>query len=127
MNFDYSKVKGSTELHNKFKKETMIAISEQYPDVIVLPYDVGVFRAFSEPEKIVRCGQDGCGDLIILGNSWYLILDNKTGKNTLQPNQKNFKKRVASINSGFEKMFKITTVKQALDLVERQQQDENHR
>ena len=115
--FDYSKVAGSTEMHNKFKKEFMISVSEKFSDVMVIPYDVGFFRAYSQPDIVVRCGQEGVPDTIVLGCGWYLLLDMKTGKAKFQANQKAIKARIAEINKGRERVFKITSVHQGLCLV----------
>lgn len=117
VNFDYSKVRGSTEMHNKFKKEFLISASKKYPDVMVIPYDVGFFRAYSQPDIIVRCGQEGVPDTIVFGCGWYLLLDMKTGKAKFQKNQIACKNRIAQINKGRERVFKITTVNQGLCLI----------
>ena len=117
IDFDYSKVKGSTELHNKFKKELMISIAKAFFDTVVIPYDVAFVRAYSQPEKCFRVGQEGVPDIIVLGNGFYYLLDTKTGKNKLQKNQKDFKVRIAGINKGVERVFKINSVREGLDLI----------
>jgi len=117
IDFDYSKVRGSTEMHNKFKKEFMIYCSRKFPDVMVIPYDVGFYRAYSQPDIIVRCGQDGVPDTIVLGCGWYLLLDMKTGKNKFQENQKAIKARIAEINKGRERVFKIKSSLEGICLI----------
>lgn len=96
----------------------MICVSKKFNNAIVLPYDVGFFRAYSQPEIIVRCGQAGVPDTIVLGCGWYLLLDMKTGKNKFQKNQVDFKERVAQVNNGRQRVFKISTVNQGLCLIE---------
>ena len=120
INFDYSKVRGSTELHNKFKREFMICASRAFPNVSIIPYDVGFYRAWSDPDVPVRCGQEGVPDTIIFGCGWYLLVDQKTGKATLQDNQKMYKRRIAEINNGVEKVFKINSVFEGLQLIREQ-------
>lgn len=117
IDFDYSKVKGSTQMHNKFKQEFILTVPKFYPDVVVIPYDVSKVRAMSQPDIIYQVGQVGVPDTIVFGNSWYLLLDMKTGKATLQPNQKRFKKRIADVNKGIERVFKVKSVRQCLNLI----------
>lgn len=115
--FDYSKVKGSTELHNKFKSDFMICVSRRFNDVTVIPYDVGFYRAWSNPDIPVRCGQVGVADTIVFGDKWYLFFDMKTGHATLQANQKGFKARIKEINNGVDRVFKINSIAQGLTLI----------
>jgi len=117
IDFDYSKVKGSTELHNKFKKEFIITVPQHYPNVMVLPYDVAFVRAYSQPEICFQVGQPGVPDTIVLGCGWYLLLDMKTGRATLQQNQRNFQARIFEINLGFGRVFKINSVRAGLRLI----------
>lgn len=117
INFDYSKVKGSVEMHNKFKKEFMVAVSKKFPDVMVIPYDVLVARAFINPDIIVRAGQAGTLDTIILGNKSYLFFDMKTGSAVMQKNQINFQTRIREINLGNDRAFKITSISQGFELI----------
>lgn len=117
INFDYSKVFGSTELHNKFKKEFIIECSRRFPSVTIIPYDVGFFRAWSNPDIPVRCGQVGVPDTIVFGNGWYLLFDIKTGKAVFQKNQQAFKDRIAIINNGRERVFKIKSVNDGLCII----------
>jgi len=115
--FDYSTVKGSTELHEKFKKDFIKVCAKVCPDVMVIPYDVGFYRAYSQPDIIVRCGQKGVLDTVIITPKATLWFDMKTGKNTLQENQKNFIKRLKEIK-GEIRGFKINSIKQGLDLIQ---------
>lgn len=118
INFDYSKVRGSTELHNKLKKEFTVMVSRMFPNVIIIPYDVGQFRAFSNPDAIVRCGQYGVPDLIVLGKNYYLFFDAKTGRNSFQKNQKAFAARVEAVNED-KRVFKLSTIKNGLEIIEK--------
>lgn len=117
IHFDYSKVKGSTELHNKFKKEFMISAAKEFFNIVVIPYDVSFVRAYSEPERCFQVGQTGVPDIIVFGNGFYYLLDTKTGKNNLQPNQKVFKTRIAGVNKGVDRVFKINSVSQGLEII----------
>jgi hypothetical protein len=117
IHFDYSKVEGSTELHNKFKKEFMISVAKEFFDVVVIPYDVSFVRAYSEPERCFQVGQAGVPDIIVLGNGFYFLLDTKTGKNNLRPNQKVFKTRIAGVNKGVERVYKINSVSEGLEII----------
>ncbi len=117
VNFDYSKVKGSTPLHNKFKKEFMIKCAQAFYNIVVIPYDVGFVRSYSQPEICYRVGQEGVPDTIVLGKGWYLLLDMKTGKATLQKNQKAFQQRILEVNEGFHRVYKINSVAQGLQLI----------
>lgn len=116
INFDYSKVKGSTELHNKFKKEFMIYVSKEFHGVAILPYDVAFVRAYSQPEVCYQMGQVGVPDTIIFGEGWYRFADMKTGQAKLSHGQVAFRSRMAVIN-GKTVVYKINSVKQGLDLI----------
>ena len=120
IHFDYSKVKGSTELHNDFKRKFMVVCSRSFPDISIIPYDVGFFRAYSQPDIVVRCGQEGVPDTIVFGDGFYLLFDMKTGKNKLQENQVNYKNRIAEINKGKDKVFKVNTIFQGVELIKRE-------
>jgi len=115
--FDYSTARGSTEQHNKFKKEFMICCSYQFPDITVIPYDVGFVRAYNQPEICYRVGQEGVPDTIVFGKDFYLFFDMKTGKNRLQENQIDFKNRIKDINKGIDRVFKLTSVIQGLEVI----------
>ena len=117
INFDYSKVRGSTELHNKLKKEFMIMVNRTFPNVRIIPYDVGFFRAWSNPDIPVRCGQEGVPDLIVFGKGWYLFFDAKTGKNKFQENQIAWARQMQEIN-GEHKVFKLSTIARGLEIIE---------
>ena len=121
IHFDYSKVKGSTELHNKFKKEFMIVVGRQFEFVSIIPYDVAFVRAYSEPEICFQMGVKGVLDTIVFGNGWYLLLDMKTGNSTLQENQKHYQKRIRHINNGVDRAFKINSINEGLDLIRSQE------
>jgi hypothetical protein len=116
IDFDYSKVRGSTELHEKFKKEVMVVVPKKFEDVIVIPYDVGFFRAWSDPDIPVRCGMVGVPDLIALGKDFYYLFDTKTGKNELSKEQKNFREIIYDIN-GKHRVHKLNTIRQALEII----------
>lgn len=120
IDFDYSKVKGSTELHNKFKNEFMIYASKEFSHIMIIPYDVGFFRAWSNPDIPVRCGMDGVPDTIIFGLTWYLLFDMKTGKARFQQNQKDFQERIRVINGGKHRVFKINSCLEGIKIIRQQ-------
>jgi len=117
INFDYSKVRGSTELHNKLKKEFMIMVSRKFPELIIIPYDVGFHRAWSNPEVPVRVGQEGVPDLIVFINNTYIMFDAKTGKNKFQANQDHFAGRLFEL-TGEKKVYKLSVISDGLDIIE---------
>lgn len=121
INHDYSKHKGSTEAHNKLKKEFTIMVSRTFDDVVVIPYDVGFFRAWSNPDIPVRCGLEGVPDLIVFGRGWYLMFDAKTGKNKFQDNQKAFAGRLREINKKHV-VYKLTTIKRGLEIIKNEKE-----
>lgn len=116
INFNYSKIEGSTTLHNKFKKEFREAASASFDKIIVLPYDVAKVRALSEPERIYQMGQIGVPDTLVLLPNIYLFFDQKTGKARLSKLQNNFKMRVTFINQD-QRVFAINSIKQGLDII----------
>lgn len=116
VDFDYSKVKGSTELHNKFKKEFMIKVSELLPNVIILPYDVAFVRAYSEPDVCYQVGQPGVPDTLVLAARDYYLFDMKTGRARLTSKQKAFANRVKEI-SGKDRVFKLNTVRRGIEII----------
>lgn len=118
LNFDYSKVKGSTELHNEFKKYFKLSVSQNFPNAIVLDYDVAKVRAISQPEIIYQVGNKGVLDTIVLLKNIYIFFDMKTGKNKLQKNQIYFKERIYEINKD-ERAFKINSIREGLDIIKR--------
>lgn len=124
INFDYSKAKGSTQLHEKLKKEFVIMVARTFSNAIVIPYDVGFYRAWKEPEKPVRCGLAGVPDLICFLPNSYLLFDAKTGKNKFQENQKLFALQLKNL-TGREKVFKLSTIKHGLEIIEKELQATN--
>jgi len=114
---DYSKVKGSTELHNKLKKEFMIMVSRTFDDAFAITYDVGFFRAWSNPEIPVRCGVVGVPDIIVFVQTEYVLFDAKTGKAVFSTEQKSFAKTIKEI-AGEHRVYKLTTINRGLEIIE---------
>jgi len=83
MNFAH----GSTKEHQDLIKAFFKAVSFTFPDIIVLPYTVGMFRDFDSAERIIHAGYKGVPDTLILGFRWYLFFDAKTGKAKFSPAQ----------------------------------------
>lgn len=118
IHFDYSKVKGSTELHNKFQAEFTVSAYRKFNNIIVIPYYVGFVRAYREPDICFKAGAEGIPDTIVFGDGFYLLLDMKTGKATLQKNQLAYRERFKEINLGKDRVFKINSVYEGLLLIE---------
>lgn len=108
--------KGSTEAHQDLGKAFFKALSAQYPDLVMIPYTVGMFRDFDSAERIVRAGQKGVPDWIVFGNGWYRLLDAKTGKARFSTEQKEFAYRLNVLNSA-DMVFKLTSVEQGLEII----------
>jgi hypothetical protein len=104
------------EAHQNLVKEFSNALSEKFPDIIVIPYTVGMFRAFDNPDRIIRAGIKGVPDLIIFGKGFYLFLDAKTGNATFNKNQRFFKERMQEV-AGCDIVFKLKSVDQGLKII----------
>lgn len=113
VNFD----KGSTQAHQDLGKAFFKAASIAYPDIVIIPYTVGMFRDFDTANRIIHAGQKGVTDWLIFGAGWYLFFDIKTGKAKFSKEQMAFKKRIAEINTSGEYVYKINSVEQALNII----------
>lgn len=107
---------GSTFEHQNLLKAFNKAVSREFPNTLILPYTVGMFRDFDTASRIIHAGIKGVPDLIILGSGWYLILDAKTGHAKFSKEQLAFKKRILEIN-GKDLVHKLTSVEQGLLLI----------
>lgn len=116
INFDWSSVAGSTEMHNEFKRQFTLTVPKHFKDAFVLPYDVGTVRALAEPENIYKMGQTGCLDTIVITPKATLWFDMKTGKARLQPNQKAFINTLLNIH-GEHRGFKINSIAEGLKII----------
>lgn len=105
------------QAHQNLVKNVMIAISNEHPDVLLIPYTVGMFRAWDNPDRVVHAGRAGVPDLIAFGKGWFLFMDAKTGKADFNDNQKNFIRRVAEIMGNHSHVKKIRSVSDALALI----------
>lgn len=113
---DYSKERGSTELHQRFKKEFTISVSKEFDSAMVIPYDIGFVRAYSNPDICYKIGQDGVLDTIVVTPKATLWFDMKTGMATLSKEQRAFKERIFQIH-GEHRAFKISSVEQGLKII----------
>lgn len=84
---------------------------------MTLTYDVGFFRAWSNPDIPVRCGQIGALDIIVMIPKGVLWFDTKTGKARLSPEQKNFVAQLKEVH-GEDRGFKITSIQQGIDIIQ---------
>lgn len=116
INFNWSTVQGSTENHNKFKKQFIKVVNKTFLKSMVIPYDIGFVRAYSQPEICYKIGQDGVLDTIVIIPNHVLFFDMKTGNARLSTLQKAFIKQVKLIN-GVDKAFKINSIKEGLDII----------
>lgn len=117
IDYDYSKVKGNTTLHNQFKKEFEIYACKEFDKIMVIPYDVGFVRAYSNPEIAYKMGMEGVLDTIVLTEKGVIFFDMKTGKARLQKNQMNFCIAVRNILGG-HRAFKISSCLEGIQLIQ---------
>jgi len=75
-----------------------------------------MFRAFDNPDRIIRAGVKGVPDLMVLGRNFYLFFDAKTGNARFTKEQNNFKERLREI-AGAELVYKLTSVEQGLAII----------
>lgn len=114
---DYSKEAGSTTLHNQFKKEFEIYVPQHFVNVMVIPYDVGFVRAYSEPEKAYMMGMEGVLDTIVVLPQATFFFDVKTGGNKLTKKQLDFCIAIKKIY-GSNRAFKINSCSQGIALMQ---------
>ena len=110
-------MKGSTLQHQNLVKEFMIEVSRRYENTMILTYTNGMFRAFDNPDRIIRAGVKGAMDLLVMGNGFYLWFDAKTGNAKLTKEQKFFRERLNVINNGREVAHKLPSVEAGLEIV----------
>ena len=106
-----------TVAHQNLVKQFTVKVAVTFPELIVLPYTVGMFRAFDDPNRIVRAGLKGVFDMIVLGCGWYLFFDAKTGKAVLTKEQRAFKNRVTDLNGGQVHAYKLGSVAMGMDII----------
>ena len=116
IDFDWSTIEGSTENHNEFKRQFTVCVPKEFINSMVLPYDVAFVRTYSQPEICFHVGQKGVLDTIVEIPNASLFFDMKTGKAKLSPLQKNFVKMMKEIK-GVDVAFKITSVRQGLNII----------
>jgi len=117
IDFDYSKVEGSTELHNEFKSKFMVSVGEYFPLVTIIPYDVAFVRAMSQPEVMFQVGRKGVPDTIAFGCGWYEFFDMKTGSARLTKKQRDFQTQIRANNNGRDRVHKLTTIREGLEII----------
>ena len=83
---------------------------------MVLPYTVGMFRAFDDVDRIIRAGQKGVPDLLTLLPNGFLYFDAKTGKADFTQEQAFFRARVHDI-CGEHRVFKLRNVEMGLEKI----------
>lgn len=113
MNFN----SGSTAAHQELIKKFQLEVPKQFPDVMVLPYTNGMFRAWDDPERVIHAGQKGVTDILVLGCGFYLWFDGKTGKAKFTKEQKAFADRIKEINKGTEHVYKLSSVEEGLRVI----------
>ncbi len=108
--------KGSTLQHQNLVKDFMIAVSKEFPNVMILPYTNGMFRAFDNPDRIIRAGQKGVMDLLVLGKGFYIWFDAKTGHAQFTKEQRAFRDRLTEINE-WGVAFKLSSIEYGLKVI----------
>lgn len=83
---------------------------------MVLTYTNGMFRAFDNPDRIIRAGMKGVLDVLFLGPGFYLWFDAKTGKAKFTKEQKAFRNQLEYIN-GKVVAFKLTDIEKAIETI----------
>ena len=106
--------KGSTAQHQNLVKSFMVACSKEFPNMMILTYTNGMFRAFDNPDRIIRAGMKGVLDLLVLGNGFYLWFDAKTGNARFTKEQRAFRERLEQIN-GKIVAFKLSSVESGIN------------
>lgn len=112
-NFDV----GSTQAHQDLGKALYKVVSSTYPDLVMIPYTVGMFRDFNTADRIIHSGIAGVPDWIIFGNGFYVFFDVKTGKATFSKEQRAFALRIKELNIGTDYVYKIKSVDQGLNIL----------
>lgn len=114
-------IKGNYTEHQNLIKRFVKLTSLEMPNIINLPYDVGTYRAYSDPDRIVKLGQEGVLDrLIILKGGQVMFLDAKTGKAKLAGNQKDFKQRFLEV-AGYDGCLPFGHEDEGLEILMRMQ------
>lgn len=104
--------------HENLLKKFDKAVTSRFEKVVVLPYTVGMFRDFTTAERIIRAGQKGVPDrLVLLSNGQYLWFDGKTGNAVFSKEQRAFRDWLKYCTNT-DRVFKLTCVKSALDIIE---------
>lgn len=106
----------NTKAHQELLKKFFVAVSVNFPDAIILSYTNGMFRAFDNPDRIVKAGTKGVLDCFILLKNDWLFFDSKTGKARFTPEQKAFISRCEQVQ-GRTSAFKLTSVEQGLNVI----------
>ena len=107
---------GSTAQHQNLIKEFMIECSKEFELLMILTYTNGMFRAFDNPERIIRAGLKGVLDLLVMGRGFYIWFDGKTGHARFTKEQKAFRERISYI-AGDIVAFKLDSVENGIKIV----------
>lgn len=81
-----------------------------------MEYTVGMFRAFDNPDRIVRSGKKGVLDLIVFWPDGYCFFDGKTGKARFNENQLMFKDHMKKM-CGRDVCFKLANVESGMEIL----------
>ena len=109
-------MKGSMKQHQNLVKDFMIQAAGTFDNIMILTYTNGMFRAFDNPDRIIRAGMKGVLDILVLGNGFYLWFDAKTGNAVFTKEQKAFRERLRMINGKYV-AFKLTSVEMGLEKI----------
>lgn len=106
--------KGSTAAHQDLQARFIIAVSKEFMDLRVLTYTNGMFRAFDDPDRIIRAGQKGVLDLCVFGHQKYLWFDTKTGNAVFTKEQRYFAEDMQYVNGDKNVALKLKSIEQGL-------------
>lgn len=98
----------------------MIAVSMEFKNVFVVPYDVGMARAFDNPKRVYKYGQIGVPDLLFIGSGGGVRFgDIKTGVSGLSREQRAFKKTCLEV-TGKDLVTEIRGVSDAIEYLKKE-------
>ena len=115
MRFD----QGSTKEHQDLIKDFIKEVSRIFPDVMIVPYTVGMFRDFDSAERIIHACQKGFPYTLILGCGWYLLFDGKTGNARFSKEQAAIAERIKTINKGTDHVYKLKSLEDGIKIIKK--------
>lgn len=105
-----------TKEHQALLKKFIVAVSKEFPNAIVLTYTNGMFRAWDDPERIIKAGMKGVLDCFVLLKNDWIFFDSKTGKARFTNEQKAFIARCEQVQER-PSAFKLSSIEQGLEII----------